>query len=226
MDFAERKGRFGLEELFSALGEIISISQSSIKSTLSRLVASEKLVRVGRGQYEKPSELNNQVFSYTPGKKEMKLFYNLVKKFPFAEFCIFSGEAFSSFLHHLSYNAVTYVETERDVAESVFDFLKDLGYKVFLNPDSDFVHKYIDIREACVIVKTLVSEAPVSVSNGLPVPTIEKLLVDIMCESDLLYLRSDASNIFNVAKSNYVINISRLNRYARRRGLSINSDWL
>ena len=44
--------------------------------------------------------------------------------------------------------------------ESVFARLKEKHKKVYRQPDATFVNDYIDLREPCVIVKTLVTESP------------------------------------------------------------------
>jgi len=54
--------------------------------------------------------------------------------------------------------------------------------------------------------------------QGLTVPTLEKLLVDINVDEDFYYLQgSEAFYILRNAAEKNVINRSRLLRYARRR---------
>jgi hypothetical protein len=47
---------------------------------------------------------------------------------------------------------------------------------------------------------------------------LEELLVDMYCDSDFYYLQgSEYYHIMHYARSRYAINLSRLQRYARRR---------
>lgn len=81
--------------------------------------------------------------------------------------------------------------------------------------------------EPCVIVKTLVTEAPLTSVGGIKVPALEKLLVDILKDDDLDYLSgSEASYIYSMAFELFTINVPKLLRYARRRGISETVDNL
>ena len=89
-------------------------------------------------------------------------------------------------------------------------------------PDEDMVYRYIDLEKGGIIVKPLVTEAPLQKMEGIPVPTLEKLLVDINKDADFSYLQgAEAERMMDNAKALYIINTTRLRRYAKRRGLKI-----
>ena len=67
---------------------------------------------------------------------------------------------------------------DRNVAEVVFHTLQDKGYKVFYKPGKEEFHKYIDISTPAIIVKPMVSDSPLMTIDGVPGPSLEKLLVD------------------------------------------------
>ncbi len=120
--------------------------------------------------------------------------------------------------HHLSSNRVIYVETDRDSAETIFNYLKDGRHNVYLRPDKEMIYRYIDMDKRVIFVKNLVSEAPLQKVSGVPIPTLEKLLVDILRDTDFFYLQgSESEHIIENAFSLYVVNRSRLFRYADRR---------
>ena len=52
---------------------------------------------------------------------------------------------------------------------------------------------YIRLDKRSFIVKPLVSESPIQEVNGINVPRIEKLLVDIQCDRDFFYLQEQES---------------------------------
>ena len=67
-------------------------------------------------------------------------------------------------------------------------------------------------------MKNLVSEAPLQVVSGIPMPTLEKILVDILRDSDFFYLQgSESEHIIENAFKMYSVNRSRLFRYSNRR---------
>ncbi|HTN38289.1 MAG TPA: DUF6577 family protein, partial [Arachidicoccus sp.] len=122
---------------------------------------------------------------------------------------------------HQSGRFLTVVEVEASATESVFYFLKDANYKnVFLNPTEDIIEKYIYEHEETIIVKTLVTKAPIQQKKHLSVPTLEKILVDLFIDKKLYvpFQGGELINIFNTVYINYGINITKMLRYAKRRG--------
>ena len=79
---------------------------------------------------------------------------------------------------------------------------------------------YIRLDKRSFIVKPLVSEAPIQEVNGVNVPTIEKLLVDIQCDRDFFYLQGQETlYMLQNAFTNYNVNVGMLLRYASRRNI-------
>ena len=70
-----------------------------------------------------------------------------------------------------------------------------------------------------MFVKNLVSEAPLQKIDGIPVSTLEKILVDIYCDQDFSYLQgSEYERIAENAMTIFNINKTKLLRYAKRHG--------
>lgn len=185
---------------------------------LSSLAKVNELVRIGQGEYTLPDK---QTFGYSPSEKVKGIYDSLKSELPFTDFCIYDGSILSSLQHHLSVNHAVYVETNRDAVDSVFALLRKHYKDVFRRPDSVFMYEYVDLRNECIIVKTLVTEAPLMTVGEVRVPTLEKLLVDTQKDDDFDYLRgSESQYIYQMAFDLYNINKQRLMRYARRRGVS------
>ena len=159
-----------------------------------------------------------QVFSPQPIEEVKEVYGLLQSDFPFAKFCVYQGEIIAPLQHHLSSNRIIYVETDRDSAETVFNFLKDRNHDVYLRPDKNMIYRYVDMDSRVIFVKNLVSEAPLQEVSGVPMPTLEKLLVDILRDTDFFYLQgSESDRIIENAFNLYTINRNRLFRYADRR---------
>lgn len=215
LDYAEMHRNFSIKDLFAYLHERIGINKSSLSWYLFKLVNDNVLVRTGRGMYAK---VMKQPFAPKP-IDEVKDIYDLLQaNFPFAKFCIYQGEIIAPLQHHLSSNRVIYVETDRDSAETVFNFLKDGNRDVYLRPDKEMIYRYVDMDSRTFFVKNLVSEAPLQKVSGVPMPTLEKLIVDILRDTDFFYLQgSESDRIIENAFTLYAVNQSRLFRYAGRR---------
>ena len=109
---------------------------------------------------------------------------------------------------------------DRNVAEVVFHTLQDKGYKVFYKPGKEEFYKYIDISTPAIIVKPMASDSPLLTIDGVPGPSLEKLLIDIRRDKDFDYLAGEESsrmleNAFNM----FPVNTSKRLRYAGRRGV-------
>jgi hypothetical protein len=111
------------------------------------------------------------------------------------------------------------VEVEKFSTESVFYFLKSFSNAVFHEPNNEIINKYIPEDKDSVIVKSLVSEAPTQIMNGIKTVTIEKLLVDIFCDEIIFSAQQGAEmrNIFIEALDKYTVNENRMMRYTDRR---------
>ena len=111
------------------------------------------------------------------------------------------------------------VEVEKDAIESVFYFMKEKKYPVFVKPSRELFMRYMSDEKESWIVKSLVSEAPIQNLSGVPTTTIEKMLVDIFCDDITFDAQqgSEMKTIFKEAFENYAINESKMLRYASRR---------
>lgn len=70
-----------------------------------------------------------------------------------------------------------------------------------------------------ILVKPLISEAPILENNGVSVPELEKLLVDHQADKEYSALTdTDIQKEFQRAFELYAVNTSRLLRYAGRKG--------
>ena len=218
LEYSTRTNTFGIDDLWNWISTKAKYSRNTVTCLLYRLVETGNIIRVEKGRYAKAA--NKTVFKIEPTNEEIALVKKIKDKYPFAPLCIYNGAALSPLQHHLSANNITYIETDRSAVEPIFNYLREDDDKVWLAPDSDFVYKYIDLAKGGLIVKPLVTESPVQTVNGVTTPTLEKLLVDITKDPDFTYLQgTEAKRMFENADSMYVINKSRLNRYARRRGI-------
>jgi len=111
------------------------------------------------------------------------------------------------------------VETDKEITNSVFYFLREIKKSVFIEPTKDILEKYIVNEKEVVVIKSLISEAPTQNINEVETATIEKMLVDIFCD-DVIFSAQQGTEkriIFKEAFTKYTINQSKMLRYADRR---------
>lgn len=165
-------------------------------------------------------------FTYKPTFKpeiddfERKTSAKIIKQFPTMKLCIWSTRILNEFMLHQPGKFITILEVEKDAVEPVFHFLKDINTKdVYLLPEEKELEWYVYEGSSALIVESLVSKAPVQKVKNTPVPTIEKIIVDIFTDRRLFstFQGSELSQIINTAYSRYHFDFTRLFSYAKRR---------
>ncbi len=165
----------------------------------------------GRGWYsfiKQPFELDQR-----PVKKIIAV---MEKKYPLLSFSVWSTEQLKSFAHHMFVRFVTFVYVDRDAMAGVYDFLKDSGYDVWLNPRGNDARKF-SIGEKTVVIRPAITRQR---SSG-HLADIEKILVDLLIEaSDLKLMDEDEhSRILGNVLAAGRIDVGALLNYAKRRKL-------
>ncbi|MBC7913840.1 MAG: hypothetical protein H7Y07_06920 [Pyrinomonadaceae bacterium] len=172
---------------------------------------------VSRGMYSLVTKKN---FQPEISNSLKRINNKICKEFPFVQFCLWESKWFNEIMVHQLFKNYLIIETEKDVMESIFNSLTDFSKKVYLNPDHEIFERYIANVNDAIIIKPLVSEAPVNIDeqNGIHLASLEKLLVDSLIDTDLFAAQqNELEYIYSTVMDRYNINISKLNRYARRR---------
>ena len=214
ISLAESRAQFSVDDLYLSVAK--GIERNTLSWHLSNLCKLGKLRRLGRGIY---TLQDKAIFQVKASRKVRSLYKKLHKEFPYADFCIYDGSILTPLLHDLSPNASIYIETNRDVTESVFNHLNQRYQgRIFLTPTKEITSTYIDFSKDNVIVKPLVTESPLTDDNGVPMPTLEKILIDTRTDADFYYLHGyENQEMLRTAMDHYDVNQTRLLRYADRR---------
>ena len=214
LNYAARVKHFSVDDIPADV--FIGVERTKLSWYLGKLCRNGKLRRVGRGIYTIQSA---DTFVVKASAKARSLYRSLSGQYPFADFCVYSANVITPLLHDMMPNNTIYVETNRDIVQSVFDMLlpKYKG-RIFLVPTKEIATTYIDFSKENIIVKPLVTEAPLTLDGKVPVPTLEKLLVDTRVDADFYYLHGyENLEMLRTAISHYDVNQTRLLRYADRR---------
>ena len=187
------------------------------ESMLNDLVKKGLLERTGRGKYSIGLNRKNYI---PPLENEIKGIYGLIyEEKPLLECCVWRTSIINEFTLHQPGRFAQMVEIERDGLEAVFDLLRDNYPNVYLNPSDELLDRYIAYQNDAIIIIPLTSEAPTQIVDGVRTATIEKILVDLICEPKLYetFQGSELNYIFKEAFQKYPINKDKMFRYARRR---------
>lgn len=170
------------------------------------------------------------VISYKPKYKPyispnlLKIAKQLSEKFDEVNHCIWEIVWLNEFVQHQTSKSNLFIEVEKGFEETLFYALKDkLHREVFLNPDEKAIDFYIAESNHPVIIKKLITRAPLMkrTENKVKfnIPTLEKILVDLFAEDRLFYYLQGGEliHIYENALSKYTINFTKLFSYAKRR---------
>ncbi|MDR7128702.1 hypothetical protein J2X69_001034 [Algoriphagus sp. 4150] len=192
------------------------VKKTTVNWRIYTLVQKGILSRVGRGRF---SLGKGEVYTPELSSKLNSVYKKIKIDFPFLSICIWSTSALNEFMLHQPGKYYQLIEVDKDAVESIFFYLKERSYSVFLEPSEQLIRHYMIDEMEPWVVKSLVSEAPIQKVNGIPTVTIEKLLVDIFCDPVIFNAQqgSEMNQIFNEAFEKYTISESKMLRYASRR---------
>jgi hypothetical protein len=215
--FFNKKTSFNTEDILKYFLLIEkNINRNTLNWRIHKLVEKDIIKRIGRGKFM----IGNKKELYIDPTNRIIRLNNFIKRnYPYAEYCIWEMDYVKPFCHHYPFVKFTLVEVEKVASESVFHNLQDNYKNVFYLPDIKFLQMYANTLENLIIVKNLVSEAPLQSIKGVPTVSIEKLLVDIMFENEFYFLRGrEMRRIYENVFYGVTINQSKLLRYSTRKG--------
>lgn len=158
---------------------------------------------------------------YTPAfaQNTKTLYKKISGKHPFASLCLWETQWLNEFMLHQPGKSLTVVEVESEAAEAVFHTLKESYRNVFLFPSRQDFEYYIYSAPGSIVIKKLVSQSPLQTVSGIRTAKLEKLLVDLVTDSDFFYpyQGNERITLFRNAFSQYRLSLKTLYRYAQRR---------
>lgn len=205
------------EELIRLLQRLYPTANlNSLQWKIHDLTSKGILYRIGRGNYSttKPKDV------YLPEiTGEAKSIYNDIKEeLPFAEIAIAHTSWFNEFMIHQVFKTYWVVEVEKVAVDAVFEYLLEKRREAFVIPEELMANGYTPRADTTIVVKSMISESPLLKVDEIKAPSIEKLLVDCICDPDIYAAQhEERADIFSSAFDKYSVNISKLKRYARRR---------
>jgi len=178
----------------------------------------------------KPLKRGLYVISYKPRYKPdispgiLKISKQITERFDEIEHCIWETDWLNEFTKHQTSRSIVILEVEKGFEETMYYELKDtMRREVFLNPDEKVIEFYIAESNQPVIIKKLLTRAPLLKRTERKIkfysPSLEKILVDLFSEEKLFYFvqGSELMHIYENAITNYPINFTKLFSYAKRR---------
>lgn len=192
------------------------LSEGTITVYLSKLKKAGIINNPERGVY---SITDKEVFNPEINQSLKKIYNKIHKEFPFVDICVWNTKWLNDLMRHQPFKYYTVIEVEKEADEQVFNAISEWNKNVYFNPDEEILERYISSNsEEVTIIKNLVTEAPTSKRNKIEIPTLEKILVDIIIDKELFAAQQgELDIIYSTAFKKYAINTAKMKRYAIRR---------
>lgn len=195
----------------------------TFRRLLYALEKQQVIISIGAGLYmfqHSPYSLGKVKFAPVPSSKIVEIDSIVQKSFPYLDYLIWDTRLLHEFMAHQPGQWQVILDVENDACESVFNSLiAQFPGKVFLDPDRTAFERYILNTAESIIVSPLITQSPRIISSGVPMPKLEKILVDIFADQDLFFVfhGHELSLIYENVFSAYLVNEKTLFRYAGRR---------
>ena len=194
-------------------------SKNSLNWILDQLLIEGSVMRIARNKYEVVDNSRRTKRIYKPLESDkLKCIEKFIQeKYPLVDFCIWETVQLNEFLNHqIAHNTIV-VEVENMIENAVYSTLREeFDKNVLLKPNSKELMYYRE--DDTIVVMKLISEAPVN-RKEFHSNTIEKLLVDLETNKFLMsaFSSSEYEQIYDDIFTKYIVDESKLFRYAKRR---------
>lgn len=126
---------------------------------------------------------NKPVYKPVISNNLIKIATQITEKFDDINHCIWETAWLNEFSQHQTSKSMLFAEIEKGFEESLYYELRDnMNSEVFLNPDEKTIDFYIAESNQPIIVKNLLTRAPLSLRTERKItfytPSLEKILVD------------------------------------------------
>lgn len=201
------------------------ISPVTIRTRLNALKRRGIITPIGRGLYTL-----RKLYDYTPeiGQTLREVYLELRKRLPLTRICVWRPSWLNEFTLHIVSMQTIVVESERETERAVFEVLQESleknssinGIPLLLKPSSEDIDLYVSDQTPVIVVGKLITEAPIRESDGVVIPRLEKMLVDLFSGEPVLepFGGAEMDSVFRNAFDTYALNVDTILRYAARRG--------
>ncbi|HLP46904.1 MAG TPA: DUF6577 family protein [Candidatus Kapabacteria bacterium] len=217
--FFINKNVFTLNELRQFCQRIDqNFNESTFKWKIHEIKKKELIRNVKRGVYTFQAQ---GLYQPEISNRLKKIYKEVKKEFPYIALCVWESRWLHGFMNHQPGHFMDIFEIENEAAQAVFYFMQHLDErkKIYFKPSEKEIEQYIASNRQSTIIRTLTTQAPTRVQEGICIPKLEKILVDLFVDQSLFiaYQGQELITIFNNAYRQFPVNISTLFRYAQRR---------
>jgi hypothetical protein len=211
---------FTRQQMYDALRKADShLSYNSTGGVIVEMTASGEIERIGRNRYMITHHKRAQ-YKMIVSEQLEQVIMAITDRFPLVEFLTWDTLALNEFLNHQIAHSTIFVEVEAMLENAVFEYLREAYDGTLLyKPDLSSLNTYW--KPDAIIVQKLTTQAPGDKSESHQ-PVLEKFIVDLFANKLLgvLFSQAELPSVLEQVFDRYVIDESKLFRYAKRRNCS------
>ncbi|KPP95103.1 MAG: phage hypothetical protein [Bacteroidetes bacterium HLUCCA01] len=158
-------------------------------------------------------------------KSLWRFLFNFGKDAGYPKLCIWNTQVLERLSKNHNHKNHIILEVKPTAIEQIYNCLsKTTEYIPYINRIDASAPTYEDASKNPVVIKRLIPRSPIKTIYWdlihFPFPTLEKILVDILMETNIKdeLQRTHLIGLFDNAINSYVIDFSKLYNYADRRG--------
>lgn len=193
------------------------ISRKTIIWKINQLIKEDKVVRAGRGVYLIEYKRKfKQTVSVAAGQACKILADNL----KYLEVTLTDTSSLGELMVLQPFSSIINLEVKKAAVSAVVSTLRKEKIPAYKKNDYPQLECYIDSIQPVLVKPELSVNPAMPKYNNVRLATIEKILVDLVCDADIYgpYQDSELSNIYKNATELYAINYSQILKYATARG--------
>ena len=198
------------------------VKPSTLAWRLHELTQEGVLIRTGYGRYQ----LNDRP-TFTPALSPTlrKINERITAQLPFTDCCVWDTRIVADLMVQQPMSYLQLVEVDRVALSAAYQLLQARPVLVDCKAPPAYLYEdWLTLsrngiqHSAPIILKPLISEAPLYPLDRYVTAPLEKILVDLMADQALFFAyQEELEYTFHTAFDKFIINRDKLRRYARRR---------
>lgn len=170
------------------------------------------LERVGRGLY-RLTQGSPLLIDVDDTMKSLDS--EIMESLPAIRHCLWPLSVTNSLSQHLHNLHIYILDVERIALEAAYHHVRSSHPNTILSKD---LYDDLSAFDGYVLIRPLVTDAPIQKENGVFVAAIEKILVDLAIDKEFVSFQgNEIHHIFENAQKSHPVNLQRMLRYAGRR---------
>ena len=201
----------------SVMAGCSKVSRKTIIWKINQLIKAEQVVRVGRGVYLIAYKRKfKQIVSVAAGQA-CKV---LADKLKYLEVTLTDTGSLGELMVLQPFSSVINMEVKKTAVNAVVSTLRKEKIPAYRKNDYPKLERYVESNQPILVRPELSVNPTLPKDKNVRLATLEKILVDLVCDADIYgqYQDNELINIYRNATDLYAVNYSQILKYAAARG--------